>query len=489
MQKNILYKTPLNSRKIALYKNNSYTNIFPKSANKIVYKIRERLFTPNSLSLLKNKINSKINSNFTSFKSNYKNMMKNLLLYDVDLNEEKNQGIKSLDNLITTMKNSLSVKKNFFKKKKAEERQNEFLIPEFINNKKKKRLKLQTSTPIQKKFFSAKKKNKEIKFFSEKKSEEFDNDGNGDFKLVNQILGLDKTISNQGKNLKDILPLKLDKNYDDFIKRKIKLNYNPNFNSPNIHRMSLNFMLNQITKNIERKKTLIQSRKKLEEKNNKEKKLKLDKELIQEMRDKFDDIPVDFEKIKKSVRIFLTDETKLNQISEIKEKFFDNYENKINFLFDYRRFPIIKNNFLIYLNKLRVKLQNELDEIKGENKEKKFRLYQDIKKYEEENKNNDIEENYTSVDFIIKLMKNEKINSGYNLDDIDENIYISEKEDLYELEEFFGNKSTPYKKIDFANDKLSHIVFHNKQFYNLSTKNIFKEKNDNKRKSLANVYI
>ena len=516
MQKNILYKTPLNSRKIALYKNNSYTNIFPKSANKIVYKIRERLFTPNSLSLLKNKINSKINSNFTSFKSNYKNMMKNLLSYDVDLNEEKNQGIKSLDNLIITMKNltTLSVKKNFFKKKKTEERQNEFLIPEFINNKKKKRLKLQTSTPIQKRFFSEKKKNKEIKFFSEKKFEEFDNDGNGDFKLVNQILGLDKTISNQGKNLKDILPLKLDKNYDDFIKRKIKLNYNPNFNSPNIHRMSLNFMLNQITKNMERKKSLIQSRKKLEEKNNKEKKLKLDKELIQEMRDKFDDIPVDFEKIKKSVRIFLTDETKLNQISEIKEKFFDNYENKINFLFDYRRFPIIKNNLnkeklsiraskdkewtklnslenctLIYLNKLRVKLQNELDEIKGENKEKKFRLYQDIKKYEEENKNNDIEENYTSVDFIIKLMKNEKINSGYNLDDIDENVYISEKEDLYELEEFFGNKSTPYKKIDFANDKLSHIVFHNKEFYNLRTKNIFKEKNDNKRKSLANVYI
>ena len=136
-----------------------------------------------------------------------------------------------------------------------------------------------------------------------------------------------------------------------------------------------------------------------------------------------------------------------------------------------------------------MKLQNELDEIKGENKEKKFRLYQDIKKYEEENKNNDIEENYTSVDFIIKLMKNEKINSGYNMDDIDENIYISEKEDLYELEEFFGNKSTPYKKIDFANDKLSHIVFHNKEFYNLRTKNIFKEKNDNKRKSLANVYI
>ena len=65
MQKNILYKTPVNSRYIELSKNNSYNNINPKSDDKIIYKIRERLLTPKSLSiLLSNRNNSKFNSNF-----------------------------------------------------------------------------------------------------------------------------------------------------------------------------------------------------------------------------------------------------------------------------------------------------------------------------------------------------------------------------------------------------------------------------------------
>ena len=59
-----------------------------------------------------------------------------------------------------------------------------------------------------------------------------------DLKLVNQILKLNRS-SAKIENIKDISPMKLDKNYEQFINNKIKLNYNPNFNSPNIHRISV----------------------------------------------------------------------------------------------------------------------------------------------------------------------------------------------------------------------------------------------------------
>ena len=67
MLKNILYKTPVNSRNTVLYKNNSYSSIYPKSDDKIIYKMRERLLTPKSLSIFtSSRNNSKFNSNFNS---------------------------------------------------------------------------------------------------------------------------------------------------------------------------------------------------------------------------------------------------------------------------------------------------------------------------------------------------------------------------------------------------------------------------------------
>ena len=144
--------------------------------------------------------------------------------------------------------------------------------------------------------------------------------------------------------------MKLGKNYDKFVEKKIKLNYNPNFNSPNIHRMSINFMIDNITKNMIRKSLYLKNLEKKESKKYKEKKKKLNMELMEEMKDKVEDISFDLENIKKNIKIYLTDETKLNQISDIKEEFYDKFENKINFLFDCVKFPIIKNN----LNKIKI---------------------------------------------------------------------------------------------------------------------------------------
>ena len=517
MQKNILYKTPVNSRFIELSKNNSYNNINPKSDDKIIYKIRERLLTPKSLSiLLSNRNNSKFNSNFHNYKSNYNYMINTLLSNDVELNEEKNFGLKSLDNLFTNIKNiknSSLTKNKFFVNKKKDEKKYEFIIPNLINKEKKYVIK-KTPLSLHKKIFSEKENNKTLRYFIEKKSEEKYKNLCVNLKLANQILKLNRIkLKHDKKIIKDLLPMKLDKNYDDFIQRKIILNYNPNFNSPKIHRMSINYMLEQITRNNLRTNTLFDNRRKLEE-FKKEKKIKLERELAREMLDKFEDVPVDFYKFKKSIRIFLIDETKLNQEIEMDGRFYDILENKINFLYDCLRLPVIRNNLhkeimniqvskdkewtklntlgnftLVYLNKLKFNYQKEIDGAKEEDKNTKIKFFEESTKLEDKNKNKKSDENLSTIDYVINILKNEEkcIKEKLEEKQNEGKKYKNEEEDLYNLEEFFFSKSSPYKKIDFANEKLSHIVFHNKKFNILETKKLPKVKNDNKRSS--NVFI
>ena len=517
MQKNILYKTPVNSRFIELSKNNSYNNINPKSDDKIIYKIRERLLTPKSLSiLLSNRNNSKFNSNFHNYKSNYNYMINTLLSNDVDLNEDKNFGLKSLDNLFTNIKNiknSSLTKNNIYVKKKRDEKKYEFIIPNLINKEKKYVIK-KTPLSLHKKIFSEKENNKTLRYFIEKKSEEKYKNLCVNLKLVNQILKLNRIkLKHYKKIIKDLLPMKLDKNYDDFIQRKIILNFNPNFNSPKIRRMSINYMLEQITRNTLRTNTLLDNKRKLEE-FKKEKKIKLERELAREMLDKFEDVPVDFYKFKKSIRIFLIDETKLNQEIEMDGRFYDILENKINFLYDCLLLPVIRNNLhkeimniqvskdkewtklntlgnftLVYLNKLKFNYQEEIDGVKEEDKNTKIKFFEELTKFEDKNENKKSEENLSTIDYVINILKKEekcikeKIEEKQN----ERKKYKNEEEDLYNLEEFFFSKSSPYKKIDFANEKLSHIVFHNKKFNILKTKKLPEVKNDNKRHS--NVFI
>ena len=531
MQSSIIYKTSINSRRNVLNKSNSLNNLFPKSANKEEYKFRQQLIFVNSLSIKPSrKYNSNFNSNYNNYKTNYSSMIQNLISNDVDLKEGNKPGIKSLDNLFTNIKNlkNLSKSKNFFESKEIEENKKEIngnKYPNIISDTKNKKQKQNISSE-KRIFLSEKKKQNKKKILNEKQfpisikepSSEYKKDNILNMKLVNQILKFDKTKSKvENNNNREILPMKLGKNYNEFIERKIKMNYNPNFNSPNIHRMSLNFMLDKITKNIFNKNNKIK-KKKLEEKKKKEKKMKLDIELMQEMRDNIEELS-DLENIKKKVRLFLTDETKLNQITDIKEQFFDKFENKVNYLYDCRRFPVIKNNLnrikleitaknhewnklnmlenctIIYLNKLRTKIQRELDEIdeqENKEKEKQFRLYQDIGKFEEKNniakKEIQINENENSIDYIINIMKN-----GIKLkkEDTEENEdkEKTDKEDLYNLEEFFVHKSRPYKTIDFANERLSYIIFHNKGFQYIDSKKLFEDKIDYKSKSMANVFI
>ena len=536
MKSDIKFHTPINLIKNDFNKSNSLTNFFPKTTTNKFYKIRERLFSPNSLSLMSSTKN-KLTSNFNSFKTTYFTIMQNLKSNDVDLKETK-LGIKSLDNLLINIKHlkKFSKQKNFFGRKKEnknEIKKNENKIPNIISyvKSKKNQRKFHLGKPI---FFSEKiDKNKNNNIFTEKYGKILSNNRLFEekkyiipnLKLVNQVLKINKETKIE--NIKEILPMKLDKNYDEFIDKKIKLNYNPNFNSPHIHRISVNFMVDNITKNILKKDSIIKLRKKLEAQKQNERYRKLITELMAEMRDNMEDVSLQTMKIKKSVKEFLKDETNLNQVTNIKEEFYNNFENRINFLFDCRRFPVIKNNLnkiklniktakdyewdklnmlgnctLNYLNKLRTKLQRELDEIKesgNKEMENNFKLYQDINKFKEKTTNNekikkrkkikDIiqEENENSIDYIINIMKDEiKLKKEENKENkVKEK---SDKEDLYNLEEFFVHKSRPYKVIDFASEKLSHFIFHNKAISDPNSKIIF-NKNNIRRKNLPNIYI
>ena len=186
------------------------------------------------------------------------------------------------------------------------------------------------------------------------------------------------------------------------------------------------------------------------------------------MLDKFEDVPVDYYKFKKNVRIFLIDETKLNQGSEIIDRFYDVFENKINFLYDCLRLPVIKNNLhkeimniqitkdkewtklnnlgnftFLYLNKLKLIYQKEKDGVKEEDKNTKINFFEDLGKFEDKNENKINEENLSSIDYIINIIKKEEkeINEKEKIEEKEEKKYISEKEDLYNLEEFFFSKS------------------------------------------------
>ena len=102
MKNYIKFNTPINLIKKGFNKSNSLNNFFPKTTSNKIYKIRERYFSPNSLSIITTTKN-KFTSNFNSFKTTYFTIMESLKSNDVDLKEKK-LGIKSLDNLLINIK-------------------------------------------------------------------------------------------------------------------------------------------------------------------------------------------------------------------------------------------------------------------------------------------------------------------------------------------------------------------------------------------------
>ena len=500
MLKEKISRTPSQSRQ-KLIKNFSCDNYDSKKSSKIIYKIREKLVRSNTISLL--------STNNYNLSRNIKYLLKNKTPYNENLIQIKNYPLNSYNeqnyktiyphtkdskitySTIEETKNKKSSKQTYVNIHdfKPSIKGCQFFLPQVI---------LSSMNPEQ-----------EIP---------------RKFMQINRILKFN-IIKKKKESKKELLPMQLGKDYREFIERKNKLRFNPNFNSPYIHKMNSNYMidnnfLNKLKEGF--KTTKIKARLKLNAQIELEK-----KQLEEELRDQMEEMSLELQNYKKAIKLILSDETKLNQIY-IHEEFFDSFVNKINYLFDDRKFPTIKNKLkkliveikasggyewnrlnmieistLTYLHKLKAKIQRELDEIEDENKEKQFKINQQIGKYDYYNnkkkkskKNLNKTKTEESRSIYISNQNNSKTLENVNVEEEEEENEEEEnkkenKEDLYEFEEFFVHKGRPYKVVDFAKGKLAYTVYHNPKFYIdfSKSKASKKEKNIIKRKKEFDLFL
>lgn len=460
-------KSPPNSRR-KLNKNFSLDSIDSLNSGRSIYKLHDRLF------------NSEIILRLSKNDSNYSRKLLN-----IRKNNQNNSILKQIKNFRF---------KSFEKKP-------------YLNLSPNKKIQDKIYAKLCSKFYKNIDENKpRISFIFHKEDEENKRDSNlflnqnfilssnrgpknkYQYKLVNQVIKFD--ITKKKKQKKELYPMKLGKEYIDFIDKKNKLIFNPNFNSKYIHKMTSNYLLDNISKKFS-SVSKMERRKKFEEEEEEKFQLELEK------RDKIEEMSMDLQKYKKVIKSFLTDETKLDKI-DFHEEFFDSFANKINFLFDDRKFPTIKNKLkkliirfninngyewnwlnmlemstLTYLHRLKVKIQREIDEIKEENKEKQFKINQQIGKYDTNYKKKkkikninksrslDNEKSGNNSDIDIKLNYNEKT---YEEDEDDEDLSFN-KEEIYEFEQFFAHKGRTNVRIPFASGKVAYVVYNNPNFY------------------------
>ena len=419
-------------------KNLSYNNYTSNKSQKKIFKIRERLLNSNTLALLSNNFKMKTNKiNITPILSqNSQEKYINSLNY------------KGYLDLLYKQRATTNQKQKFIEEYKSKNKPKISLYL-FQNN------------------FKFKRKRSNIFLNETPNNGNRKNDYNDHSNLlINQIIKFNS--ENKIKKEKDLLPMKLGKEYHDFIEKKNKLNFNPNFNSPFIHRVNSSYMIHRI---LSKKKHKI-NRIKLNI-NNEENESKENYEL------ELKDFSVQIDKYKKKLKQFFKDSIKLNQIY-FHEKFFDNFANRINFIFDGRKFPTIKNKLnriivdiknmelcewnllnmienstIIYLNKLKYKVQRELDEI-NENKNQKIndKIIQKARL---------IKENNEDINKIFEFFNN-------NLEDElgNEGDYIESKNERYFYEKFFSHEEREYKTIEFASFKLTNLIYNNPNFYKQS---------------------
>ena len=478
-------KTPI-FLKNRLYKHLSLNNYNSKYESKKIYKVRDRLFSTKAFSILCN------SSNFINYL------------------QSKRQNRPSLDQMSGNIDyKSFNNNKECFSMSPIKGNRNKSMIEE--NNDK-----------------NFEKEKISLLFYSRDSNPKINkslispghgpNNINSNL-LVNHVLKYN--ISKKKENQKQLSPMKLGKEYRDYIERKNKLFFNPNYNTSYFHKKYSDYFIEaNLSPKFKKQKLKLKPRKSEEIKNEKE---ESDLESESELKDKIEEMAIDTGSYKRAIKIFLSDETKLNK-HNFHEPFFDVFENKVNFLFDFRKFPTIKNNLrkikiklkpteiyewkllnvievstLIYLNKLKAKIQRELDEIEEENKDKQFKINQQIGIYDEEifydftrkkktkdynkehnqkeDNENDKRDDHSHHHNFSKKEDNKTSQEEAEEEDEEDNGNMLNKKDIYDLEEYFIHKGLDNKEIKFASPKLSYYVYYNPKFY--KTYYINKKNNEN----------
>ena len=292
-------------------------------------------------------------------------------------------------------------------------------------------------------------------------------------KFINEIIKFD----NNNMNIRKIIlskkrePMGLSNSYKEYLEKSNKLNFYEysNLNTEYAHTLRTKYLIKKndevLIKEIHKNKIYL-------------KKEKERKENEKELRDKVPNPSLDLMKISKQLKYILANEYRFNQI-EKKEKFFNNFENRINFLFDNYKPPNIKNNLIKikyndinyatntfewkwmnglginainYLSNVKIKLQREKDE------KMKFLMEKDkITKRYMYYKKLSTNKIYNSKDEIEKII----YKKYYIKNDEDK---ISEKEkknfdEFFEYKNYFLNKLEKYEKISIATPRLRRFVF------------------------------
>ena len=314
------------------------------------------------------------------------------------------------------------------------------------------------------------------------------------------------------KKIKDTIPQEKRKDYFDFIDKKRKIFFNLKSTSQYTHEKCSDYLINSVkrTKSYQ----LLQPDYILKPKNPKE-------EII-EMRDNVPNLPFNTQKLIKQIKNLFSQDYKFNY-AKFNETFYNNYENKINFIYDIYRVPIFKNNLVKIvltkkepyefeewkninvinattwnlLNMVKTKLQREKDEKVKKEKElelkkkeeeelnfsKKKKKTKNGKKAQEKEKTekNVSEKNDTSIssseeenDNNKKIIKEEENYSNIMMNvEKEEQLKQQQYEDLYIIEEYFLHKNNyDSGKVSITSDKLRHLFFHRNE-YMINKKHFF----------------
>ena len=327
-------------------------------------------------------------------------------------------------------------------------------------------------------------------------------------RYLRNVIKLEKLKKHKIKVVKNVsIPMALRKDYMEFINKKRRIFFNPSNTSQYVHERSTDYLMQKIKKS--KSYQILQPNYAFKQKNPKE-------EII-EMRDMVPSLPFNAQDIINQIKKLFSQEYNFNY-TQINDKFFKNFENRINFIFDIYRVPIFKNNLVKiilkkgksleieewkninvintntwnYLNRLKSKIQKEKDEKLKKQKEEEIR-----KKLEEEEakllkkakeRNNENQKNE-------KSSNNEEDDGKYNennfledenfkkmISEIEEEEQLKEQNlsDLYIIEEYFNYKNNSNNnKVSIASDKLRYIYFNKQNFINENenkNKNKFNEK-------------
>ena len=239
------------------------------------------------------------------------------------------------------------------------------------------------------------------------------------------------------------IKLENNKEYNDYINNKLRINYNKNYDSSFTHKFNSDFMID----NIERKNKIILNNTKQYRYTTK------NDEFITEEKDKIDEKNLGKIKIFNKIRNYLINQYKKYVIGKEVKKFFSNIENKINFLNDINLLPNLKSNLVKQtLN------TNKLDQINFI--EHNTLRYLNIAKI-----NIQRQKDYKNTfEYLEEQIAQKKIDE---LDiELDKN--YTEKYDLFDMENYITKKNINQNDVKIFNDK-NKILFY-KTFMKLHDK-------------------